>query len=93
MFNLHISRNHHLDHDECHSLAEDLLAQLVEKYGGKFRAEGENLKYRHPVTGMSAIVQPSQETLDITVKLNMMTRSFGPQIEKEINRVLDKKIV
>ena len=92
MFKLHISRNHNLEHDECHALAEDLLSQLVGKYGGKFKAEGENLKYRHATTGMSAIVEPGQETLDITVKLNMMTRSFGPQIENEINKVLDKKI-
>ena len=92
MFDLHITRNHHLDHDECKTLAADLLGQLVGKYGGKFKSEGERLKYKHATTGMSAIVEPGQDTLDITVKLNMMTRSFGPQIEKEINRVLDERI-
>ena len=92
MYKLHISRDHHLDHDECHTLAEDLLGQLVGKYGGKFKAEGEELKYRHATTGMSAIVQPGDDTLHIIVKLNMMTRSFGPIIEQEINKVLDDRI-
>ena len=91
MSKLRISRNHQLGLEDCRALAEDLLEQLVTQYGGKVKPEGDNLCYRH-TTGMSAVVEPKSGELDVTVKLNLMTRSFGPQIEEQINRVLDKRL-
>ena len=91
MSKLKITRDHQLGQEECRALAEDLLGQLVDQYGGRVYPDGETFCYRH-TTGMSAVVEPKQSELDITVKLNLMTRSFGPQIEQQINQVLDRKI-
>lgn len=91
MSNLLIRREHELDEDECWELAEDLLGQLVDKFGGNFYEDGECLRYKHPA-GMKAYVEPKDGELEIGVKLNLMTRSFAPEIEKQINRVLDNYI-
>ena len=91
MSKIHICREHQLDHEQCHAVAEDLLGQLVDTYGGTVKSDGETMRYRH-ATGMTAVVEPQEGQLDITVKLNLMTRSFGPQIEKQIERALDKHI-
>ena len=89
MSTVQISRTHNLDHDECRSVAEDLLDKLVDKYGGSVRSQGDGYCYRH-ATGMSAIVEPREGELDITIKFNMMTRSFAPAVEAQIHRVLDE---
>lgn len=91
MNNLNIRREHDLDEQECRALAEDLLGQLVEKYGGSIANDGECLRYRH-TSGMKASVEPREGELDINIKLNIMTRAFAPEIEKQINRVLDSYI-
>jgi len=91
MSTLHISRKHQLDHEECCAVAEELLGQLVEKFGGNYSNDGDNFRYRH-TTGLSAVVEPGEGELDIRIKLNLMTRSFAPQVEEQINRVLDKHI-
>ena len=91
MKTLSIKREHNLDEDECRALAEDLLQQLVNAYGGSFRDQGQCLSYRH-TTGMKAMVEPRAGELGIFVQLNLMTRSFAPEIERQINAVLDKHI-
>lgn len=91
MSNIHISRKHNLEHDECQAVAEDLLDQLVAAFGGRVSRDGNNYSYRH-TTGLKAVIEPRAGELDINVKLNLMTRSFGPQVEKQINEVLDEHI-
>ncbi len=91
MSNLNINRQHELDETECRALAEELLGQLVERYGGSIKDEGQCLMYKH-TTGMKAFVEPRAGELDINIKLNMMTKSFAPELEKRINAVLDDYI-
>lgn len=91
MSNLNIKREHDLDQSQCRELAEDLLGQLVNKFGGSISEKGSCLLYKH-ATGMKASVEPRSGELDINVKLNLMTRSFAPEIEKRINQVLDEHI-
>ena len=91
MSNLNIKRQHDLDAGQCRSLAEDLLGQLVNQFGGTVSEQGNCLSYKH-TTGMKAMVEPREGELDISIKLNLMTRSFAPEIEKRINDVLDKHI-
>lgn len=91
MSDLNIRREHNLNEEECRVMAEDLLGQLVEKFGGSISEEGNCFRYRH-TTGMKASVEPKQGVLDINIKLNFMTRTFAPEIKKQVNRVLDKYI-
>jgi len=91
MSTIRISRSHELDADECRAVAEDLLDQLVAKFGGSVRAQGACYSYRH-TTGLKAMVEPQEGNLDINVKMTMMTRSFAPQVEQQIHLVLDKHL-
>jgi putative polyhydroxyalkanoate system protein len=91
MSNVRISRKHNLDSEECRALSEELLSKLVSKFGGSYRERGDCYSYRHS-TGLKAIVEPAEGRLNIDVKLTMMTRSFAPMVEKQINEVLDDHI-
>jgi putative polyhydroxyalkanoate system protein len=91
MSNVRISRKHNLDSEECRALSEELLSKLVSKFGGSYRERGDCYSYRHS-TGLKAIVEPAKGQLNIDVKLTIMTRSFAPMVEKQINEVLDDYI-
>lgn len=91
MNKIQISRKHNMGHQECCELAEGLLDQLVGKYGGSIKNDGQCYHYRHS-TGMKAMVEPREDELDITVKLNLITKSFAPRVEEQINKVLDEKL-
>lgn len=91
MANLNIRREHKLNEVDCRNLATDLLGQLVNKYGGSICDQGHCLDYRHS-SGMKASIAPKEGELDINIKLNMLTRSFAPEIEKRLNEVLDEHL-
>ena len=91
MNKVRISRKHALGEEQCRVVAEDLLQQLVNKFGGSVQPQGSNYCYRH-TTGLKAIVEPMEDELDIDIKLNLMTRSFAPLLEEQINSVLDEHI-
>lgn len=89
--NLRVQREHDLDEVECRAMAEDLLNKLVGHFGGGFNQDGDDYLYKH-TSGIKAKVQPKQGELLVDVKLGLMTRALGPQIEREMNRVLDEHL-
>jgi len=91
MSNIHICREHDLDEQECQSLAEELLQKLVSRFGGSYQEKGSNFAYRH-TAGVTADVEPKAGELVVNVKLNFMTRALAPQLESEMNRVLDEHL-
>ena len=88
MSDLRVCREVDVDEQECQDLAIELLEKLVSKFGGKYKSEGSNYRYKH-AAGVNAIVVPKAGELSVDVKLGMMTRALAPQLEKEMNRVLD----
>ena len=56
----------------------------MDKFGGEFEEDGEDFRYKHP-TGIKAHIAVAEEDLSVDVKLGLMTRSFAPQMEAEIN--------
>lgn len=88
MSDLRVCRELDVDEQECHELAIELLDKLVGKFGGKYKQDGANYRYKH-TAGVKALVEPKAGELVVDVKLGMMTRSLAPQLEKEMNRVLD----
>jgi len=88
---VHICKRHEYDEAQCRDVAEELLGMLVDRYGGRIRQDGSCYYYKH-TTGISAVVETSDNDLDIKVKLGLMTRAWAPELEKEINRILDEHI-
>ena len=91
MTTLRICREHDLDEDECRAVAKDVLGQLVSKFGGRVTESRGDFNYKHP-SGITASLQNQQEQLIVEVKLGMMTRSFAPKLEQEINLAFDEHI-
>jgi len=89
MSKIHICREHDLDENECQIMAEELLQKLVGKFGGSYKLSGSNFNYKHSA-GVKAEVEPKDGELVVNVKLGMMTRALAPQLEKEMNKVLDE---
>lgn len=88
MSDLCVCREIDVDEQECQELAVELLEKLVNKFGGKYKSEGDNYRYKH-TAGVNAVVEPKAGELTVNVKLGLMTRALAPQLEKEMNRVLD----
>jgi putative polyhydroxyalkanoate system protein len=88
MSNVRICRKHDLNENDCQALAEQLLQKLVSKFGGSYSQKGPNYRYRH-TAGVNAMVEPKDGELVVDVKLGMMTRALAPQLESEMNKVLD----
>ena len=88
MSDLRVCRELDVDEQECQDLALELLEKLVSKFGGKYKQDGSNYRYKH-TAGVNALVEPKAGELSVDVKLGMMTRALAPQLEKEMNRVLD----
>ncbi len=88
MSDLRVCRELDVDEQECQDLAVELLEKLVSKFGGKYKQDGSNYRYKH-TAGVNALVEPKAGELSVDVKLGMMTRALAPQLEKEMNRVLD----
>lgn len=92
MSKVHVCRKHNLDDSECRTVAEQLLEKLVGEFGGSYKSEGSNYRYKH-ATGVNAKVTPKEGELLVDVKLGIMTRSFAPKLEGKINEVLDDYFV
>ncbi len=88
MSDLRVCRELDVDEQECQDIAVELLDKLVSKFGGKYKQDGSNYRYKH-TAGVNALVEPKAGELSVDVKLGMMTRALAPQLEKEMNRVLD----
>ncbi len=91
MSNLRVCRELDVDEQECQELAVELLEKLVSKFGGRYKQEGDNYRYKH-TAGVNALVEAKAGELSVDVKLGMMTRALAPQLEKEMNRVLDEHL-
>ena len=91
MSKLRVCREIDVDEQECQAIALQLLDKLVNKFGGKYTPDGNNYRYKH-TAGVNALVEPKAGELSVDVKLGMMTRALAPQLEKEMNRVLDEHL-
>ncbi len=91
MSKIHVKRELDLNAEECNALAEKLLGKLTAKFGGSYKPDGENYRYRH-TAGVDATVEPRAGELTVNVKLGFMTRALAPQLEREMNKVLDEHL-
>jgi len=89
MSTIKLQREHDLDQQESRELAEKLLNKLVDKYGGSYKEEGDNFRYKH-TAGVKALVEPLEGEFVVDIKLGMMTRALGPKLEGDINKILDR---
>ncbi|MBT8115899.1 MAG: polyhydroxyalkanoic acid system family protein [Arenicella sp.] len=91
MRRINICKQHDLDEDDCRTVAEDLLDQLVDHFGGYVEPDGDHYCYIHG-TGIKAKVLPGEGELTINVTMSLLTGALAPRLEQEIHRVLEEQI-
>jgi putative polyhydroxyalkanoate system protein len=91
MSKISISRDHSLDHDHLITEVEHLADKLVEKYGGDYSWDGDELNYSYS-GGVNACVQCKPDSVNVDVKLGMLMAMFKGPIAREIEDYLDKHI-
>lgn len=87
-----VRRAHNLGLEASKKVAEKLLTKLVDKFGGNYHCDGDNFSYKHTL-GVDAVVEANDDELIVNVKLGMMTRSFAPKLESEMQRIFDENLV
>lgn len=86
-----IQRNHQLNDDELREMAEEIGDQLVSKYGGATRWEGDRLHYS--LKGKAdAYVDWDDINVNVNVKLSLMMGMLKGVISSEVERQLDKRL-
>jgi len=87
---IEISREHQLGKADCMKLVKELAEKLESRLGGTSTVDGDKVHYSH--MGAKGTLVAGECNIDVSVKLNMMTRAFKPKIEQEIVRLFDKYI-
>lgn len=86
-----LSRRHNLGHGKLVAEVEQLADQLVEKYGGDYRWDGDRMTYRYS-GGVTACVQCGEETVDIDLTFGMLMSMMKGPITRQIEDYLDKHL-
>jgi putative polyhydroxyalkanoate system protein len=91
MSKIFICRQHQFDHDELVSHVEQLAGKLVEKYGGNYEWQGNDLIYEYS-GGLTARVKCSEDEVNVDVKLGMLMAMVKSTIAREIENYMDSYI-
>lgn len=86
---LRVRRSHGLAHEELRSRVELLAVQLVERYGGDYRWQGDRVRYRR-LGGVDAEIHCGGDALWIEITLGPLAGFLRGTIERELNVALDR---
>ncbi len=86
---LRVQRAHGLAPEELRARVEQLAAELVARYGGDYRWQGDRVRYRRP-GGVDAEIHCGADELRIEVTLGPLARLLRGPIERELNAALDR---
>jgi len=87
MATIHIHRSHQLSLKKARLVAEEVAAQLEERFGLQSEWEGSHLHFQRP--GLHGVMQVSKDGLRLEISLGFLLSALKPTIENEINRYLD----
>lgn len=89
---LRINRAHGLAPEALRERVEQLAAKLVERYGGDYQWQGDQVRYRRP-GGVDAEIHCGVEELCIAVTLGPLAGFLRGTIERELNDALDRYLL
>ena len=85
-----LSKPYTMPVEDVREAAEGLAAQLAAEHGVRPRWSGDSVSMQG--SGVDGTVDFSGGTIDISVKLGMMTAMFAPVLKKQMQRYLDEHI-
>lgn len=89
MSRISITREHHFSHEEAISHIEQLAEKLVQKYGGSYQWQGDDLVYEYS-GGLTAKVSCTEDDVSVDIKLGMLMAMLKSTISKEVEGYMDK---
>ncbi len=90
MSKISIRRQHQKSDVEVREIAEQLTVDLDSQYGLKSSWDGDSVNFER--TGLKGVLQLNPGEVAIDMKLGMMMSGFSNNIEKALNKALDKKL-
>ena len=91
MSTITIKRGHTMAAEQLKTEIEALADKLVEKFGGSYRWEGNEIHYDYS-GGLNACVACGPSEVKVDVKLGMMMGMFKSKIKSEVEDYLDRHI-
>ena len=90
MSRVSLSRKHNLDHGKLKTELESLADDLVAKYGGDYRWQGDQLTYEY--SGVKACVHCGEGEVKVDITFGMLMAMFKGQITRQIEEYLDRHL-
>jgi putative polyhydroxyalkanoate system protein len=89
MATLSISKKHQLSHKAALSAAEKVAADLQQRFGLRYRWDGDRCLFERPGLAGELIVGAKEVRLDCT--LGLLLGAIKPAIENAVNREFDQR--
>lgn len=91
MAKIFVQRKHQLGLENIRLKASDVAEQLVDRFGGTYRWQGDNLNYRRPGVDASIGCTEQDIIVDITLK-GLLVSALRGTIETEVKSTLSKHL-
>ena len=91
MSTIPLKRGHSMAADQLKAEIQALADKLVEKFGGSYRWQGDEIHYDYS-GGLNACVACGPSEVKVDVKLGMMMGMFKGKIKSEVEEYLDSHI-
>ena len=88
MANIEIYRKHTLGHEQARQAAEQIAAQLDERFQLDYRWQGESLHFKR--SGLDGNLDVGADDVFIRVKLGLLMSPLKHMLEQEIHRQMDE---
>jgi len=83
-----IRKPHSLSIEQAQQVADDLAADLADKFSIDYGWDGDTIVFERP--GVHGEIDVDEEAVHVRAKLAFLFTYLQPAVEKEINRYLDE---
>jgi putative polyhydroxyalkanoate system protein len=91
MSKISITRSHNFEHDELVEHVEQLAGKLIQKFGGSYEWDGDDLVYDYS-GGLNARVACTPQDVTVNIKLGMMMSMLKNTLAREVEKYMDDYI-
>ena len=90
MAHINVERTHTLGLEVARVKAREVVAKLESQYGLKPQWSGDKVAFKR--SGVDGVLEISENTVKVDVKLGMLMSALSGMIKSEIERSLDKAL-
>jgi putative polyhydroxyalkanoate system protein len=83
-----IRKPHSMNLEEAQQVADDLAADLAEKFSIDYGWDGDTIVFERP--GVHGEIDVDEEAVHVRARLAFLFTYLQPAVEREINRYLDE---